>query len=70
MDRVLVETDSPFLAPQRLRGRDNAPANVVDVIDAIAHLRGMTVENLRTATARNTFEAFPRLPKPSNDRSD
>jgi TatD DNase family protein len=70
MDRVLVETDSPFLSPQRLRGRDNAPANVVDVIDAIAGLRGTNVENVRAATARNAFEAFPRLPKPSNDRSD
>ena len=70
MDRVLVETDSPFLSPQRLRGRDNTPANVVDVIQAIAELRGTNVENVRAATARNAFEAFPRLPNPSNDRSD
>src|SRR6185436_14921478 len=38
-DRVLVETDSPFLAPQRLRGRENAPSNVVDVIEAVALAR-------------------------------
>jgi len=61
LERVLVETDSPFLAPQRVRGRDNAPANVVDVIETIAAVRGETVENLRTATARNAFDAFPRL---------
>ncbi|MGZ8603237.1 MAG: TatD family hydrolase [Actinomycetota bacterium] len=60
-DRVLVETDSPFLAPQRIRGRDNAPANVLDVIDTVAQVRGETVENVRTTTARNASEAFPRL---------
>ncbi len=61
LERVLVETDSPFLAPQRVRGRDNAPANVVDVIETIAEVRGETVENVRTATARNAMNAFPRL---------
>jgi TatD DNase family protein len=61
LDRILVETDSPFLAPQRIRGRDNAPANVLDVIDAIATLRGEPVENVGTITARNAANAFPRL---------
>ena len=61
LDRILVETDSPFLAPQRIRGRDNAPANVLDVIDTVAQVRGETVENVRTTTARNASEAFPRL---------
>jgi TatD DNase family protein len=61
LDRVLVETDSPFLAPQRIRGRDNAPANVVDVVEAIASVRGQTVENVRTATSNNASSAFPRL---------
>ena len=61
LERVLVETDSPFLAPQRVRGRDNVPANVVDVIETIAAVRGETVENVRTATARNAMNAFRRL---------
>jgi len=61
LERVLVETDSPFLAPQRIRGRDNAPANVVDVIETIASVREETVENVRTATSRNASNAFPRL---------
>lgn len=60
-DRILVETDSPFLAPQRIRGRDNAPANVVDVVEAIASVRGETVENVRTVTSNNASNAFPRL---------
>lgn len=61
LERVLVETDSPFLAPQRVRGRDNTPANVVDVIETIASVRGETVENVRIATSRNAMNAFPRL---------
>lgn len=61
-DRILVETDSPFLAPQRLRGRDNTPANVVDVIETIAVARGERVETVRETTAANARAAFPRLP--------
>ena len=61
VDRVLVETDSPFLAPQRLRGRDNAPSNVVDVIEAIALARDEPVEIVREITAENARTAFPRL---------
>jgi TatD DNase family protein len=61
LDRILVETDSPFLAPQRLRGRDNVPANVVDAIEEIAAARGEPVENVRAATAENARKAFPRL---------
>ena len=60
-DRLLVETDSPFLAPQPLRGRDNQPANVVMVIEAIAAARGEPVDNVREATARNAAVAFPGL---------
>ena len=63
LDRILVETDSPFLAPQRLRGRDNAPSNVVDVIDAIAAAREEPVETVRETTAANARKAFPRLPE-------
>jgi TatD DNase family protein len=70
IDRILVETDSPFLAPQRIRGRDNEPANVVDVIEEIARLRGQPVENVRATTARNARTAFPRLPNPPNARSE
>lgn len=61
LDAVLVETDAPFLSPQRLRGRDNAPVNVVDVIETIATVRADTVENVRAATSRNAANAFPRL---------
>ena len=61
LDRILVETDSPFLAPQRLRGRVNVPANVADAIEEIAAARGEPVEKVRAATAENARRAFPRL---------
>jgi TatD DNase family protein len=61
LDRLLVETDSPFLAPQRLRGRDNVPANVLDVVQAIAAQRGQDLWTVREATAGNARAAFPRL---------
>jgi TatD DNase family protein len=60
-DRLLVETDSPFLAPQKLRGRDNEPANVMLTIAEIATIRDETVENLVDISARNARDAFRGL---------
>ena len=61
LERLLVETDSPFLAPQRVRGRDNVPGNVLDVVQAIATARGHDVEKVLRATISNARAAFPRL---------
>ena len=61
MDRLLVETDSPFLAPQKLRGSDNQPANVMLTIAELARVRGDDVENLVAATSGNAHAAFPGL---------
>ena len=61
LDRILVETDSPFLAPQKLRGRDNEPANVMATIAEIARVRGDDVAEVVTATAMNARAAFPGL---------
>ena len=61
MDRLLVETDSPFLSPQSRRGRDNAPANVVAVVEEIARVRGEPVENVAAAVSANARTAFPEL---------
>lgn len=60
-DRIVVETDSPFLAPQRIRGRDNRPGNVRDVVEQLATSRDEPVENLRAATSDNARSAFPGL---------
>ncbi|HEU4354964.1 MAG TPA: TatD family hydrolase [Actinomycetota bacterium] len=61
LDRLLVETDSPYLAPQRIRGRDNAPANVVDVLEELANVRSGSPGELRAALLANARRAFPRL---------
>lgn len=61
LDRLLTETDSPFLSPQKQRGTDNSPSNVIAVIGAIAEARGETFDGVFEATARNAFAAFPAL---------
>ncbi|MBI5088712.1 MAG: TatD family hydrolase [Actinobacteria bacterium] len=61
LDRVLVETDSPYLAPVPFRGKTNQPAHVRHTAQCVADLRGMTLEALATATVANTLRAFPLL---------
>jgi TatD DNase family protein len=57
-DRVLAETDSPYLAPQPRRGRPNEPANVVHTIAALAAARGEDAAALARQIDRNAGEAF------------
>jgi TatD DNase family protein len=52
-DRLLVETDSPYLAPVPFRGKRNEPAHVARVLEVIAGLRGVDVERLSADTMRN-----------------
>jgi TatD DNase family protein len=61
VDRILVETDSPFLAPQAMRGRDNEPANVMTTIAEIARVRDVDVDTIVEATAKNARAAFVGL---------
>lgn len=61
LDRLLVETDSPYLPPQSLRGSENEPANVVVTIDAIARLRDASADAICDATAQNARAAFTGL---------
>jgi TatD DNase family protein len=60
-DRMLAETDSPYLAPVPFRGRTNQPAYVTHVVAALATLRGEPTESVRHATAANACLAFPAL---------
>jgi len=57
LDRILVETDSPYLAPVPYRGKPNQPAYTRYVVEEIARLRGLSVE----AVAQATTENFQRL---------
>jgi TatD DNase family protein len=58
LDRLLVETDSPFLAPPPHRGKRNEPAFVVEVVKTIARLRGETPEAVGAAALANFRRAF------------
>jgi TatD DNase family protein len=62
-DRIMLETDAPYLAPEPLRGRKNEPANVAFTCVALANLRGETPEALASFAASNTRSLF-RLPQP------
>jgi TatD DNase family protein len=55
---LLVETDSPFLAPQPVRGRPNQPANVVATAERLAELRGMTYRELEALVEANAERVF------------
>ncbi|MDR1136911.1 MAG: TatD family hydrolase [Synergistaceae bacterium] len=58
MDRILCETDSPYLAPQSKRGKRNEPAFVRDVYAKIAEIRGISLEKLAKAVWRNGENLF------------
>jgi TatD DNase family protein len=57
-DRILVETDSPYLAPQPVRGRKNEPAHVVYTVAVLAEARAESVDALADATHANAAAAF------------
>jgi len=61
LDRMLIETDSPYLAPVPYRGKRNQPAYVTHVGTFIADLRDEPVDVVRRATAESALLAFHRL---------
>ncbi|TQV73494.1 TatD family deoxyribonuclease [Exilibacterium tricleocarpae] len=60
LDRLLVETDSPYLAPVPYRGKPNEPQYVREVAEFVAELKGVSFETLAARTAANFFRLFPR----------
>ncbi|NQY26200.1 MAG: TatD family hydrolase [Piscirickettsiaceae bacterium] len=58
LDRILIETDAPYLAPVPFRGKTNKPAYVKHVAEFLADLRGDTVENIAQATTANFHRLF------------
>jgi TatD DNase family protein len=61
LDRILVETDSPYLSPHPFRGRTNEPARVVLTARRLAEVRGLPVEEIARITTHNARSLF-RLP--------
>jgi TatD DNase family protein len=62
LDRTLIETDAPFLAPLPYRGKRNEPAWVGRVADKVAEVRGITSEQVASSTANNFFRFFGVAP--------
>ena len=58
LDKILVETDAPYLAPVPKRGRENHTAYTRYVVDKIAELRGLTTEEVAQATYDNAMRVF------------
>jgi TatD DNase family protein len=61
MDRILIETDSPYLAPVPYRGKTNTPAYVPFVAQQIAQIKGLPVETIAEATGQNFSDLFSRI---------
>jgi TatD DNase family protein len=63
-DRIIVETDCPYLAPVPMRGRRNEPAYLPHVLEGLAQVRGWTAEEATARTADAFFALFDRVPRP------
>ena len=66
LDRLLVETDAPYLAPVPMRGKRNEPAYVAHVAERVAQVRGMTAEAVAEATSDNFFALFSKARRPDS----
>ncbi len=64
LDRLLVETDAPFLAPVPHRGKDNEPSFVVNTLEQLAGVRGVSRDAMARITSDNFFRLFNKVPKP------
>ena len=58
IDKVLIETDCPYLSPQKFRGKRNEPAYVRYTAEKIAEIKGLTIEDVARVTSRNCFDLF------------
>ena len=63
-DRIIVETDCPYLAPMPHRGRRNEPAYVTHVLDKLAEIRGWSRDEAEARTTDAFFVLFDRIPRP------
>lgn len=61
-DRILIETDAPYLAPGPYRGKRNEPAYVVETARVLAQTRGVSLEDVARQTSQNFFQLFSKVP--------
>jgi TatD DNase family protein len=64
-DRILVETDAPYLAPGRFRGKRNEPAYVVETAKVLAETRGVSPDQMARQTTDSFFRLFSKVPRPA-----
>jgi TatD DNase family protein len=64
-DRLLVETDAPYLAPMPHRGKRNEPAFVANTAAVLAETIGATVDEIARITTDNVFRLFAKMPRPA-----
>ena len=57
-DRLLVETDSPYLAPIPFRGKSNEPSYIIHTLDKLSQIKKISKQNLSTKTSENFFRIF------------
>jgi TatD DNase family protein len=62
-DRVMVETDAPYLAPLPFRGKRNEPAFVTETAKVLAQTRGVSDEEITRQTTENFFRLFNKVPR-------
>jgi TatD DNase family protein len=65
-DRILVETDSPYLAPGKFRGKRNEPSFVVETAKTVAAARGVSYDAIAHQTTENFFRLFSKVPRPQS----
>ena len=63
LDRLLVETDAPYLAPGKFRGKRNEPAYVVETARELANLKGVSEAHIARATTENFFRLYAKTPR-------
>ena len=64
-DRILVETDAPYLAPGRYRGKRNEPSYVVETAKVLGETRGVSFDEIARQTSDNFFRLFSKVPRPA-----
>ena len=64
-DRVLVETDAPYLAPGKFRGKRNEPSYVGETAKVLAEVQGVSFEEVSRQTTENFFRLFSKVPRPA-----